>query len=77
MKKIKRILAIAIVIALLAMYVWAFAAALLAKPEAGGVFNAAIFCTVFFPVLLYIYMWTAKWLRGRGVDRKSDDIGKK
>ncbi len=73
MKNIKRILAVAVVVILLAMYIWAFVAALLAKPGAGNVFNAAIFCTVFFPVLLYIYMWTAKWLKGRGVDKKNTD----
>lgn len=70
MKNIKRILAVGMVIVLIAMYIWAFVAALMAKPGAGGIFNAAIFCTVFFPVLLYIYMWTAKWLKGRGVDKE-------
>lgn len=72
MKNIKRILAIGMVLLLLAMYVWAFVAAFTARPEAGGMFNAAIFCTVFFPVLLYIYMWTAKWLKGRGADKNKD-----
>jgi hypothetical protein len=71
MKNIKKILAIFMVIFLLALYVWAFVAALFARPEAGGVFNAAIFASVFFPVLLYIYMWTAKWLKGRGVDKNN------
>lgn len=70
MKNIKKVLAIAVVIILVTLYIWAFAAALLAKPGAGAVFNAAIFATVFFPVLIYIYMWTAKWLKGRGVDKK-------
>ena len=46
--------------------------AFMSKPGAGEIFNAAIFCTVFFPVLIYIYMWTAKWLKGRGTDKKED-----
>ena len=73
MKNIKRILAVAMVVILIAMYIWAFVASFLAKPNAGGIFNAAIFCTVFFPILLYVYMWTAKWLKGRGVDKDTKD----
>ncbi|MFQ9933490.1 MAG: hypothetical protein ACLRVQ_03560 [Lachnospiraceae bacterium] len=72
MEKIKKVLAIAVVILLVLMYIWAFISALMAKPGAGEIFNAAIFCTVFFPVLIYIYMWTAKWLKGRGTDKKED-----
>ena len=73
MKNLKKVLAIGMVIVLLSMYIWAFVSAFFAKPESGEVFTAAIFCTVFFPILLYIYMWTAKWLRGRGVDKKEEE----
>lgn len=72
MKNIKRVLAIGMVIVLVGLYIWAFVAAFMKGPNAKGVFNAAIFCTVFFPILLYVYMWTAKWLRGRGVDKDRD-----
>lgn len=73
MKNIKKVLAIGMVIVLAAMYIWAFVAALSTRPEAKGMFNAAIFCTVFFPILLYVYMWTAKWLKGRGTDKSKDN----
>ncbi len=73
MKNIKRVLAIGMVIVLAAMYIWALVASFSTRPEAKGVFNAAIFCTVFFPILLYVYMWTAKWLKGRGVDKTIPD----
>lgn len=69
MKNIKRVLAIGMIIVLVAMYIWAFIASFMTSPNAKGIFNAAIFCTVFFPVLLYVYMWTAKWLKGRGTDK--------
>lgn len=69
MKNIKKVLAIGMVIVLVAMYIWAFIAAFQTGSDARGVFNAAIFCTVFFPILLYVYMWTAKWLKGRGTDK--------
>ncbi len=72
MKNIKRVLAIGMIIVLVAMYIWAFIASMMTGPKAKGIFNAAIFCTVFFPILLYVYMWTAKWLKGRGVDKKAD-----
>lgn len=72
MKNIKRVLAIGMVIVLVAMYIWAFIASFQTGPYAKGVFNAAIFCTVFFPILLYVYMWTAKWLKGRGADKSRE-----
>lgn len=72
MKNIKKVLAIGMVVVLVAMYIWAFIASFQTGPESKGIFNAAIFCTVFFPILLYVYMWTAKWLKGRGVDKEKE-----
>lgn len=74
MKNIKRVLAIGMIVVLVAMYIWAFIASFMTGPNAKGIFNAAIFCTVFFPILLYVYMWTAKWLKGRGVDKGKADL---
>lgn len=72
-KNIKRVLAIAMVILLLSLYVWSFVAALLARPEAGRMFFAAVFTTIFFPILIWVYMWVAQLLRGKGVP-KTDDV---
>ncbi len=69
MKNIKRILAIGLIVILVGLYIWSFIAAFFARPEANDMFMASVFCTVFFPILIYIYMWTAKWLKGRGVDK--------
>lgn len=56
MKKIKQIAAISGVVVLLGLYVWSFIAALLAKPEANSLFWAAIFCTIFGPIVLYFFL---------------------
>ncbi len=61
------------VILLLGLYVWSFVAALYARPGAGRVFMAAVFTTIFFPILLYIYIRTAEILRGKGVDKEQED----
>lgn len=73
MKNVKRVLAIAVVILLVGLYIWSAIAAFMAKPGAGQIFNAAIFCTFFFPILLYVYMFTAKWLKGRGVNKEPQE----
>ena len=74
--KIKRVLAVVMVILLLSMYIWSFAAALTARPEAHSVFMAAILTTIFFPVLLFIYIRTAELLRGKGVDQEQEETYK-
>lgn len=71
MDKIKRVLAILMVIALLGMYLWSFIAAFFARPEAGSMFMASVLTTIFFPILLFIYMETAKYLKGRGVENNT------
>ncbi len=76
MKNLKKILAIALVVLLVGLYIWSLVAAVFARPEANDMFTAAVFCTVFFPILLYIYMWTAKWLKGKGVDKDIDSEDK-
>ena len=73
MKKIKKILAILMVIFLISLYVWSFVAALQARPEANEMFWAAVFTTIFLPILLHIFIWTAEWLRGRGVDKEASE----
>lgn len=75
--KIKRILAIIMVVLLLGMYVWSFVAAFFARPEAGSVFMASVLTTIFFPILLFIYMQTAEYLRGKGAEKKEKEINYK
>ena len=69
MKKVKQVLAILMVILLLSLYVWSFVAALMAKTEeAGRIFWAAIFSTIFFPILLHVFIWVAGLVKGKGVE---------
>lgn len=72
-KSIKRILAIIMVIFLLSLYVWSFVAAILARPEANRMFWAAVFTTIFLPILFYVFVWVADLVRGKGMDTPSDE----
>ncbi len=56
MKKMKQIAAIIAIILLLGLYVWSFIAALLARPESNQVFWAAVFCTIFVPIILFLFI---------------------
>lgn len=55
MKKIKQIAAIIICIMLVGMYIVSFIAAIMAKPQAHGLFMASVGMTVMIPLLLYGY----------------------
>lgn len=61
------------VIFLLSLYVWSFAAALLARPEANRMFWAAVFTTIFLPILFYVFIWVADLVRGKGVDNLTEE----
>ena len=76
-KKVKRVLAIIMVIFLLSLYVWSFVAALQARPESKNVFIAAVFATICLPILLHIYIWVGDLLRGKGVDIEPEKEEKK
>lgn len=62
-KLFKRIFAILLIVILVGLYVVAFIAALLSKPESTGLFNAALASTVILPTLIYVYMWFANVLK--------------
>jgi len=72
-KKIKRVFAIVMVIFLLSLYVWSFISALLARPEANRMFWAAVFTTIFLPILFYVFIWVADLVRGKGVDQSVEE----
>lgn len=71
MKKVKQIVAIFTIVVLIGLYVWSLVAAILARPEANTMFMAAMFCTVAFPVLLYVYTWFAKLVKQRAEIKKA------
>lgn len=60
MKNIRRILAWAGIILLLSMYVLSLIFAVMKSELAGTLFRASIGCTILVPVLLYLFLLTAK-----------------
>ena len=73
MKKKTRILALAGIVLLLAMYASTMIFALMDSPMARGLFMGSLFCTVAVPVILYGMILAAKVLRGRGMASREND----
>lgn len=55
-KKGKRILAWGIIVFLLGLYALTLFAALFDRSETKSLFQASVFCTIVFPVLIYVYL---------------------
>ena len=72
MKKIKRILAIIGIIAILSLYILTLIFALADFPGSKNMLMAAVACTVFVPVLIYAITLVAKVVSGSGVDKDED-----
>ena len=72
MKKLKRILAIIGIIAILSLYVLSLIFALADFPGSKNMLMAAVACTVFVPVLIYAITLVAKVVAGSGVDKNED-----
>jgi Na+/melibiose symporter-like transporter len=64
MKKVKRVLAIAGVVILAALYVITFVAAIFAAPEAKDFFMASIVATIMIPILIYVYLVVYRLVTG-------------
>ena len=62
-KNLKRIGAMLLILIIAGLYVWAIVAAVMARPEANGVFMAAAACAVLVPGILYIIVWFRKVLK--------------
>lgn len=73
MKKMQRILAMAGVLLLLALYGSTLFFALSGNPNAEGWFKASLFCTIAIPVLLYAFVLVYRYLKDRNRDY---DFGK-
>ena len=65
MKKTQRILALAGVVLLLALYGATMVFALSDSPASEGWFKASIFCTIAVPVVLYAYILIYRYLKNR------------
>ena len=73
--KLKRILALAAIIILVAMYLSTIVFALSDSPNADAMFKASIFCTVVIPILLYGYMMIYRFVIKKD-DRRTADTRK-
>lgn len=74
MKKVQRVVAMVAVIIEIGFIIWTCIEAFLAKPDGNGHFTAAIVASMLWPILIYVYLWTAKVLRGRGVAKEEKSV---
>jgi cation transport ATPase len=65
-KRIKQIFAWIAIVIIALLYVASFLLSVLNIPGSQGVFEAALVSTLLFPLLIYVYMWLAGVLKGRG-----------
>ena len=56
MKKIKQILAIICAVLLLGLYILTFVMALTDSPDTMGMFRGCIICTIFIPLVAYVFL---------------------
>lgn len=73
MKKARRILAIAGIVLLLAMYLVCLIAAIAGKNEATTLFRAALGMTIAVPIVLYALMVLLKTLENKKEQEKEDE----
>ena len=62
----KRIIAILCIIILVVPYIIALIASFMGSPSANDIFIAAIAATVILPVMMWVYLHTAKYLKKKG-----------
>ncbi len=65
MKKIKRILALLVVILLLSLYGLTFFASLTASPNQNALFMASLYCTAVIPIMIFAYSLVYKIVKRR------------
>lgn len=73
---VKRIAAIIAIILLLALYIVTLIAAIFSKPEAPSLFVACAWATIIIPIMLYVFLMTTRFLKGRGVDQEASESKK-
>ncbi|HJD45702.1 MAG TPA: hypothetical protein H9909_02545 [Candidatus Mediterraneibacter norfolkensis] len=73
MKKIKRILALAGALLLVALYACTLIFALMESPAASGLLAASVAATILIPVLLYGYILIARLVKEHDRDNDASD----
>jgi len=65
MNKLKKIIAILIVVLLVALYITTFVLAFMKSPEAKALFQGCVIATIGLPVVLYAMMLAWKFMSGK------------
>lgn len=76
MQKVKRILALAGVILLVAMYGITLVLGLTASPATKGMLTASLMCTIIIPILLYAMMLVARVFSQKNADEPGKNAAK-
>ncbi len=69
MKKVKRILAIIVVIFLVSLYGLTLYAALTSSPNSHALFQASLYSTVIIPIMIYAYILVYRLLKKESQDK--------
>lgn len=75
-KKLKQIGAIAVIAIILLLYITTFVLSLMNNSYTDTFFNASLFATVFFPIMIYLINWIAKVFKSYNPNNP-DNIKKK
>lgn len=68
----RRILAWIAIILLAGMYVLTLIFSLIDSPLARQLFHASLYCTVFIPVISWVFLMVVKLVKGQGNDREEN-----
>lgn len=63
-KKVKQILAVIGLVIIAGLYITTLVLALVGNENTNGLFMASILCTILVPVLMYIFSWVYKLVKG-------------
>ena len=69
----KRILAILCIVILVALYIVTLIAAIIGSPASKEIFMAAVAANIILPVMMWVYLQTAKYLKRRGEQIREEE----
>ena len=69
----KRILAILCIVILVALYVITLITAIVGNPASNNMFMAAVAANIILPVMMWVYLQTAKYLKRKGEKMREEN----
>jgi len=69
----KRILAIGCIVVLVALYIITLITAIMGNPASDSLFMAALAANVILPVMIWVYLQTAKFLKKKGEEIRKEE----